>query len=162
MWVSEWVCVCVCVFVTVTDFSTYKPVTTTTTVIIMPDMPLRTWTETNSVWKSVELQTVPINEGRLFPHLTQNNYCVFYIIRLDDHHVERVRLRLWTAVTIGLLIIPQVIYEHGEPWWNDMDRGKLLIRLPEFSGIPISRVIWFHARGNGRNEWEIDLAKCLF
>jgi hypothetical protein len=105
-----WVSVCVCV--TNTLFSTYKPVTTTITVPIMPDMPLRTWAETKSVWKSVELQTAPINEGRLYPHLTQNNYCVFYIIRLDDDHVERVRLRLWTAVTIGLLIIPQVIYEH--------------------------------------------------
>jgi hypothetical protein len=24
----------------------------------------------------------------------------------------------------GLLFIPQVIYEYGEPWWNDTDRGK--------------------------------------
>jgi hypothetical protein len=23
----------------------------------------------------------------------------------------------------GILFIPQVIYEHGEPWWNDIDRG---------------------------------------
>jgi hypothetical protein len=22
----------------------------------------------------------------------------------------------------GLLFIPQVIYEHEEPWWNDIDR----------------------------------------
>jgi hypothetical protein len=28
-----------------------------------------------------------------------------------------------------------VIYEHGEPWWNDdTDRGELLIRPPELSG----------------------------
>jgi hypothetical protein len=20
--------------------------------------------------------------------------------------------------------MPQVIYEYGEPWWNDIDRGK--------------------------------------
>jgi hypothetical protein len=25
---------------------------------------------------------------------------------------------------MGLLFIPQVIYEHGEPWWNDTERGK--------------------------------------
>jgi hypothetical protein len=25
----------------------------------------------------------------------------------------------------GLLFIPQVIYEYGEPRWNDMDSGKL-------------------------------------
>jgi hypothetical protein len=24
----------------------------------------------------------------------------------------------------GLLFIPQVIYEYGEPWWNYTDRGK--------------------------------------
>jgi hypothetical protein len=29
-----------------------------------------------------------------------------------------------------------VIHEHGEPWWNDVDRGKFLIRPPEFSGNP--------------------------
>jgi hypothetical protein len=26
-----------------------------------------------------------------------------------------------------------VIYEHGEPWWNDVDRGILLICPPERS-----------------------------
>jgi hypothetical protein len=32
------------------------------------------------------------------------------------------------------LFIPQEIYEHGEPRWNDIDRRKLLIRPPELSG----------------------------
>jgi hypothetical protein len=27
-----------------------------------------------------------------------------------------------------------VIYEHGEPWWNYIDRGNLFNRSPEFSG----------------------------
>jgi hypothetical protein len=31
-----------------------------------------------------------------------------------------------------------VIYEHGEPWWNDIGREKLLIRPPELSGNYIS------------------------
>jgi hypothetical protein len=31
--------------------------------------------------------------------------------------------------------INQAIHEHGEPWWNDIDRGKL-IRPPELSGNP--------------------------
>jgi hypothetical protein len=22
----------------------------------------------------------------------------------------------------GLLLIPQMVYEHGEPWWNDIDK----------------------------------------
>jgi hypothetical protein len=35
------------------------------------------------------------------------------------------------------LFIPQVIYEHGEPWWNDeVDRRKLLTRPPEFFDNP--------------------------
>jgi hypothetical protein len=25
---------------------------------------------------------------------------------------------------MGLLFIPQVICEYGEPWWNDIDRRK--------------------------------------
>jgi hypothetical protein len=28
-----------------------------------------------------------------------------------------------------------MIYEHGEPWWNDVDRGKLLILTAESPGI---------------------------
>jgi hypothetical protein len=31
-----------------------------------------------------------------------------------------------------------VIYEHEEPWWKDIDWGKLLIRPPELSGKPTS------------------------
>jgi hypothetical protein len=33
----------------------------------------------------------------------------------NDVHVDMVRLRLWTVATSGLLFIPQVIHEHGEP-----------------------------------------------
>jgi hypothetical protein len=29
---------------------------------------------------------------------------------------------LWPLV--GLLFIPKVIYDCGEPWWNDDDRGN--------------------------------------
>jgi hypothetical protein len=39
-----------------------------------------------------------------------------------------------------LLFIRQMIYEHGETWWNDIDKGKL-IRLPGLSGNPTSGVI---------------------
>jgi hypothetical protein len=24
----------------------------------------------------------------------------------------------------GLFFIPHMMYEHGEPWWNDIDKGK--------------------------------------
>jgi hypothetical protein len=36
---------------------------------------------------------------------------------LDDH-VDGVRLRIWTLVTNGSFVYPQMIYEHGEPRWN--------------------------------------------
>jgi hypothetical protein len=39
---------------------------------------------------------------------------------------------------MGLLSIPQVIYEHGKPWWNYTDRGKFLICPPQPSGNPTS------------------------
>jgi hypothetical protein len=31
-----------------------------------------------------------------------------------------------------------MVYEHEEQWWNDIDRGKLLIRPPQLSGNPTS------------------------
>jgi hypothetical protein len=37
-----------------------------------------------------------------------------------------VRLRLWTTATI-----PHLIYEHGEPLWSDIDKGRLFIRPSE-------------------------------
>jgi hypothetical protein len=40
-----------------------------------------------------------------------------------------------------LLFIPQTIYGRGQPWWDDIDREKLLILLPELSGSLTSRVI---------------------
>jgi hypothetical protein len=30
---------------------------------------------------------------------------------------------LWLRPPTGLLFIAQVIYEYGEPWWNDIHRG---------------------------------------
>jgi hypothetical protein len=42
---------------------------------------------------------------------------------------------------MGLLFIPYVIYEHGEPWWIDINREILLIRPPELSDKSTSRAI---------------------
>jgi hypothetical protein len=39
-----------------------------------------------------------------------------------------------------------MIYEHGEPWWNDVDRRKLLIRPPEFSLTALPTVIYQQIR----------------
>jgi hypothetical protein len=35
-------------------------------------------------------------------------------IAIYRHKIEK--------VDTSLLFIPQMIYEHGEPWWNDTDR----------------------------------------
>jgi hypothetical protein len=35
----------------------------------------------------------------------------------------------------GLLFIPQVIHEQGEPWWNNIGRENL-IRPPQLFGSP--------------------------
>jgi hypothetical protein len=37
-----------------------------------------------------------------------------------------------------ILFTCQVIDEHGEPWWNDVNKAKLLIHPPELSGNPTS------------------------
>jgi hypothetical protein len=42
---------------------------------------------------------------------------------------------------MGLLFIPQVIYDYEGTWWNGIDREKLMIRPPELSGNSTSRVI---------------------
>jgi hypothetical protein len=46
---------------------------------------------------------------------------------------------LWPPT--GLVFILQVIYEHGEPWWNDIGRRKLLIHALELFGNLTRRVI---------------------
>jgi hypothetical protein len=53
-----------------------------------------------------------------------------------------------------LLFIPNVIHEHGEPWWNDINIGKLQIPSPELSGNPVSRRL-VASRKNWRRKWLI-------
>jgi hypothetical protein len=50
-------------------------------------------------------------------------------------YVSKLRL------TTGLLFIPQVIYENGGPWWNNIGWIRLLILPPELSDNPTSRFI---------------------
>jgi hypothetical protein len=61
----------------------------------------------------------------------------------DDGHdrVDGVRLIYELLPPTGLLFIPQVIYDYGEPRWNCINRRKLLIHPPELFGSPTSRVI---------------------
>jgi hypothetical protein len=50
----------------------------------------------------------------------------------------------------------QVMYDHGELWWNDMNRGKLVIRLPELFGNSSSK-----AGGTGKGNYEFCLTMYL-
>jgi hypothetical protein len=50
-----------------------------------------------------------------------------------------------------LLFIPQMIYEHGEPWWDHhANRENLLTRIPELFGNPIKTVIWEQLGGTDK------------
>jgi hypothetical protein len=51
----------------------------------------------------------------------------------------------------GVLFIHRVIYEHGEPWWNYIYRGKLPIRPPELSGNPTSTHLVASKKNGRRN-----------
>jgi hypothetical protein len=75
------------------------------------------------------------------------------------------RFFLWTQMLIGfdfvselwplmgLLFILLVIYEHGEPWWNVVDSGKLLIHPPELSGSSSSSHLVGSRRSRQRKWW---------
>jgi hypothetical protein len=61
---------------------------------------------------------------------------------LEDDHVDRVRPVFKLGPPAGLLFTPKAIYESGDPWWNEVDRGKLLTRPSELSGNFTRRDIW--------------------
>jgi hypothetical protein len=61
------------------------------------------------------------------------------------------------VATKGPIVLPQVIFKHGKPWWNDIDMEKLLIYPPQFSDNPTSKV-----GGNGKGNYEFCLMKYLF
>jgi hypothetical protein len=58
---------------------------------------------------------------------------------------------------MGLLFIPQIIYENGEQWWNNIDWGKLLIRPHELSGNPTSSHLVTNQEKLGKGNDESDL-----
>jgi hypothetical protein len=68
------------------------------------------------------------------PTFLPNAYRVYFLvvsgwsIKMTTHFHLLTELMMmmsmrWDLPT-GLLIIPQVIYEHEEPWWNDINTGK--------------------------------------
>jgi hypothetical protein len=82
-----------------------------------------------------------------------SNFVQTFIVHFDDDdndhiHVEGVT-ELWPPT--GLLSILQIIYAHGEPWWNDVDKEKVLIRPLELSGNRTSSHL-VASRRNGRRE----------
>jgi hypothetical protein len=60
------------------------------------------------------------------------------------------------------LFIPEVIHEHEETWWNDIDRGTLLIRPPELSGKPTSTHLVAKENELGEGNYEFGLTKYPF
>jgi hypothetical protein len=85
--------------------------------------------------------------------------CIFDSLKLSLHSAFSVKNKLlpytllmvmimsmgWDHVSelrplMGLFFIPQVIYEHGEPWWNHIDRGKL-IRPPDLCSNSASTIV---------------------
>jgi hypothetical protein len=59
------------------------------------------------------------------------------------------------------LIISQVTCGHGEPWWNDTGKGKLLIRPPERSGNPTSSHLAEKQEELGEGNYEFGFTKYL-
>jgi hypothetical protein len=59
---------------------------------------------------------------------------------------------------IGLLFIPQVIYKHGEQWWNDFNRGKLICP-PAVSSNPTSSHLVTNYDELGKENDEFGLTK---
>jgi hypothetical protein len=50
---------------------------------------------------------------------------------------------------------PLIPHEHGEPWWNDVDRGKLLIHLPKTPWQYYQQSHLVAIRRNGWRKWWI-------
>jgi hypothetical protein len=60
------------------------------------------------------------------------------------------------------MFIPQVVYKHGEPWWNDVYRGKLLISIYHSSlAIPPAESSSSKTGGIGKGNYEFGLTKYL-
>jgi hypothetical protein len=62
------------------------------------------------------------------------------------------------------MFIRQVIYEHGEPWWNDIDRDKLLIVYQSCLAIVPAESSSSKAGGTGECNYEFGFKNylCLY
>jgi hypothetical protein len=57
----------------------------------------------------------------------------------------------------GLLFIPQVVYEHADSWWNDINRAKLLIRPQSSLAILLAELSSSKAEGNVELPYKVSL-----
>jgi hypothetical protein len=65
------------------------------------------------------------------------------------HHVSELR------PPTGILFIPQVIYQYGEPWWNDIGRrNSRLAHQSSLASLPAESSN-STIRGTGRRKWWI-------
>jgi hypothetical protein len=60
----------------------------------------------------------------------------------------------------GLLVILQVIYEHGEPWWNNIDRGNWVFHQKSLTILPAESSSSKAGR-TGEGNYEFGLTKYL-
>jgi hypothetical protein len=71
----------------------------------------------------------------LIDTINRRNHRVYLFINNYDDYVDADEtLSLNCGHQWAYCSSPQLIYEHGKPWWNDLERGKLLIHPPELSG----------------------------
>lgn len=65
--------------------------------------------------------------------MEEADWLIDWMVDRSIDHVGGVRLILWTEDTNGPIFHPQRWYERREPRWNDVDKGKLVIRPPKLS-----------------------------
>jgi hypothetical protein len=51
---------------------------------------------------------------------------------------------------------------NGKPWWNEVDRGKFLIRAPELCGNPTSSHLVARRRNLGKEMMNLPFKVSLF
>jgi hypothetical protein len=61
----------------------------------------------------------------------------------------------------GLLFVPQVIKQHGRPRWNDVGKGRFLIRPRELSGNSTNSHVVAKRKKLGKGYDEFGLTKYL-
>jgi hypothetical protein len=88
-------------------------------------------------------------------------YLTFILCYAHDDHGDEMRVISELQKPAALLFISQVICEHGAPWWNDIDRGKLLIRPRSALTILPAETLVAHENKLGEGNYEFTSEKYL-